>query len=133
MGGDAGWPITACPLTSTTRNGAAGNGRPTFSCHAERRHVACLPRWRSQPSTASMEKRSGSLLKTPTTSPLHGIRVTMHARTKRAPRWSKPLTVEVRIPDGTVVFSAVYTARGNRLEVEAMFPLGTPPSGTPTS
>jgi len=47
--------------------------------------------------------------------------------------FTAPLTVEVRIPDGTVVFSAAYTARGTRLEVEAMFPLGTPPSGTPTS
>lgn len=44
-----------------------------------------------------------------------------------------PLTVEVRIPDGTVVFSAAYTARGTRLHVEPMLPLGTPAAGTPTS
>jgi hypothetical protein len=47
--------------------------------------------------------------------------------------FSAPLTVEVRIPDGTVVFSAAYTARGTRLQVEPMLPLGTPPPGTPTS
>jgi hypothetical protein len=47
--------------------------------------------------------------------------------------FTAPLTVEVRIPDGTVVFSAAYTARGTRLEVEPMLPLGTPPQGTPTA
>ena len=47
--------------------------------------------------------------------------------------FTAPLTVEVRIPDGTVVFSAAYTARGTRLQVEPMLPLGTPPLGTPTS
>ena len=47
--------------------------------------------------------------------------------------FAAPLTVEVRIPDGTVVFSAAYTARGTRLEVEPMLPLGTPPIGTPTA
>jgi hypothetical protein len=47
--------------------------------------------------------------------------------------FTAPLTVEVRIPDGTVVFSAAYTARGSRLEVEPMSPLATPPLGTPTS
>jgi hypothetical protein len=43
------------------------------------------------------------------------------------------LTVEVRIPDGTMVFSAAYSARGTRLQVEPMVPLGTPTLGTPTS
>jgi hypothetical protein len=47
--------------------------------------------------------------------------------------FTAPLTVEVRIPDGTVVFNAAYTARGTRLEVEPMLPLGTPPIGTPTA
>ncbi len=47
--------------------------------------------------------------------------------------FTAPLTVEVRIPDGTVVFSAAYTARGSRLEVEPMSLLATPPLGTPTS
>jgi hypothetical protein len=47
--------------------------------------------------------------------------------------FTAPLTVEVRIPDGTVVFSAAYTARGIRLQVEPMLPLGTPPIGTPTA
>jgi hypothetical protein len=46
--------------------------------------------------------------------------------------FTAPLTVEVRIPDGTVVFNAAYTARGARLQVEPMLPLGTPPLGTPT-
>ena len=41
------------------------------------------------------------------------------------------LTVEVRIPDGTVVFTASYAGRGTRLEVESMVPLGTPLAGTP--
>jgi hypothetical protein len=45
--------------------------------------------------------------------------------------FTAPLTVEVRIPDGTVVFTARYTARGTRLEVEPMAPLGTPVRGTP--
>ena len=40
--------------------------------------------------------------------------------------FTAPLTVEVRIPDGTVVFNAAYTARGTRLFVEPMLPLGTP-------
>ena len=44
--------------------------------------------------------------------------------------FTAPLTVEVRIPDGTVVFTAAYTARGTRLEVEPMAPLGTPTAGT---
>jgi hypothetical protein len=47
--------------------------------------------------------------------------------------FTAPLTVEVRIPDSTVVFSAAYTARGTRLQVEPMLPLGTPPLGTPSS
>jgi hypothetical protein len=47
--------------------------------------------------------------------------------------FTAPLTVEVQIPDGTVVFSAAYTARGTRLQVEPMPPLGTPPLGTPTA
>jgi hypothetical protein len=47
--------------------------------------------------------------------------------------FTAPLTVEVRIPDGTVVFHAAYTARGTRLEVEPMLPTGTPPIGTPTA
>jgi hypothetical protein len=47
--------------------------------------------------------------------------------------FTAPLTVEVRIPDGTVVFSAAYTARGARLQVDPMLPLGTPAAGTPTS
>ena len=47
--------------------------------------------------------------------------------------FTAPLTVEVRIPDGTVVFSAAYTARGTRLQVEPMLPIGTPLPGTPTS
>jgi hypothetical protein len=41
------------------------------------------------------------------------------------------LTVEVRIPDGTVVFTASYTGRGTRLEVEPVLPLGTPLAATP--
>ena len=47
--------------------------------------------------------------------------------------FTAPLTVEVRIPDGTVVFSAAHTARGTRLPVEPMLPHGTPPIGTPTA
>jgi len=47
--------------------------------------------------------------------------------------FTAPLTVEVRLPDGMVVFSAAYTARGTHLRVEPMLPLGTPPLGTPTS
>src|SRR5918994_2063594 len=47
--------------------------------------------------------------------------------------FTAPLTVEVQIPDGTVVFSAAYTARGTRLQVEPMLPLGTPAAGTPSS
>ena len=47
--------------------------------------------------------------------------------------FTAPLTVEVRIPDGTMVFSAAYSARGTRLQVEPMVPLGTPTLGTPTS
>jgi hypothetical protein len=45
--------------------------------------------------------------------------------------FTAPLTVEVRIPDGTVVFTAAYTAQGTRLAVEPMAPLGTPTAGTP--
>ena len=43
-----------------------------------------------------------------------------------------PLSVDVRIPDGTVVFSAAYTAHGERLEIEPMGPPGTPAAATPT-
>ncbi len=42
-----------------------------------------------------------------------------------------PLTVEVRIPDGTVVFAAAYTAQGTRMEVEPMAAQGTPIAATP--
>jgi hypothetical protein len=42
------------------------------------------------------------------------------------------LTVEVRIPDGTVVFTASYGGRGTRLEVGSPVPLGTPVAGTPS-
>ena len=42
------------------------------------------------------------------------------------------LTVEVRIPDGTVVFTASYGGQGTRLEVGSTAPLGTPVAGTPT-
>ncbi len=42
------------------------------------------------------------------------------------------LTVEVWIPDGTVVFTASYEGRGTRLEVGSLLPLGTPVAGTPT-
>ena len=45
--------------------------------------------------------------------------------------FTAPLRVEVQIPDGTVVFSAAYTARGIRLGVEPMAPLGMPVMGTP--
>ena len=41
------------------------------------------------------------------------------------------LTVEVRLPDGSVVFSASYAGRGTRLEVASMVPFGTPIAGTP--
>jgi hypothetical protein len=41
------------------------------------------------------------------------------------------LTVEVRIPDGTVVFTASYTGQGTRLGVESVVPLGTPLAATP--
>jgi hypothetical protein len=47
--------------------------------------------------------------------------------------FTAPLTVDVRIPDGTMVFRADYTARGTHLQVEPMVSLGTPPLGTPTS
>ena len=47
--------------------------------------------------------------------------------------FTAPLTVEVRIPDGTVVFSAAYTARGTRLQVEPMLPIGTPTVGSSTA
>jgi hypothetical protein len=40
--------------------------------------------------------------------------------------FTAPLTVEVQIPDGTVVFTAAYTARGTRLQVEPMLPRATP-------
>jgi hypothetical protein len=46
--------------------------------------------------------------------------------------FTAPLTVEVQIPNGTVVFRAAYTARGTRLQVEPMLPLATP-AGTLTS
>jgi CubicO group peptidase (beta-lactamase class C family) len=42
------------------------------------------------------------------------------------------LTVEVRIPDGTVVFTASYGGQGTRLDVGSTAPLGTPVAGTPT-
>jgi hypothetical protein len=45
--------------------------------------------------------------------------------------FSGSLTVEVRIPDGTIVFTASYTGRGTRLGVEETVPLGTPMAGTP--
>ncbi len=45
--------------------------------------------------------------------------------------FTAPFTVEVRIPDGTVVFTAAYTARGTRLQVEPIAPLGTPVMATP--
>jgi hypothetical protein len=41
------------------------------------------------------------------------------------------LTVEVRIPDGTVVFTASYAGQGTRLGVETVVPLGTPLAATP--
>ena len=41
------------------------------------------------------------------------------------------LTVEVRIPDGTTVFTASYAGRGTRLDVESTSPLGTPTAATP--
>ena len=41
------------------------------------------------------------------------------------------LTVEVRIPDGTVVFTASYAGQGTRLEVAAPLPFATPLAGTP--
>jgi hypothetical protein len=47
--------------------------------------------------------------------------------------FTAPLTVEVRIPEGTVVFTAAYNARGTRMEVEPMSPMGTPVIGTPAS
>ena len=44
--------------------------------------------------------------------------------------FTAPLTVEVRLPDGTVVFTAAYTARGTRMTVEPIGPLGTPVAAT---
>lgn len=41
------------------------------------------------------------------------------------------LSVEVRLPDGTVVFTASYAGRGTRLRVEPVLPFGTPSVGTP--
>ena len=41
------------------------------------------------------------------------------------------LTVEVKIPDGTTVFTASYAGRGTRLQIEPIVPLGTPLAGTP--
>ena len=41
------------------------------------------------------------------------------------------LTVEVRIPNGAVVFTDSYTGRGARLGIEPNAPLGTPMVGTP--
>ncbi len=46
--------------------------------------------------------------------------------------FTAPFTIEVRIPDGSVVFTASYTARGTRLQGEPMAPQGTPVIGTPT-
>jgi hypothetical protein len=40
--------------------------------------------------------------------------------------FTAPLTVEVQIPDGTVVFSAAYTAQGTRLQVEPFTMDSTP-------
>jgi hypothetical protein len=40
--------------------------------------------------------------------------------------FTAPLTVEVQIPDGTVVFSAAYTAQGTRLQVEPFTMASTP-------
>jgi hypothetical protein len=45
--------------------------------------------------------------------------------------FSGSLTVEVRIPDGTIVFTASYAGRGTRLEVESTSPFGTPTAATP--
>jgi CubicO group peptidase (beta-lactamase class C family) len=45
--------------------------------------------------------------------------------------FSGSLTVEVRIPDGTIVFTASYTGRGTRLGVEETVPQGTQMAGTP--
>jgi hypothetical protein len=45
--------------------------------------------------------------------------------------FSGSLEVEVRIPDGTVVFTASYTGRGTRIGIEETVPLGTPLAGTP--
>jgi hypothetical protein len=45
--------------------------------------------------------------------------------------FTAPFTIEVRIPDGTVVFTAKYTARGTRLEIEPMSPPGTPVTAAP--
>ena len=41
------------------------------------------------------------------------------------------LTVEVRIPDGTVVFTISYGGRGTRLEVGSTAHLQIPVAGTP--
>jgi uncharacterized protein YndB with AHSA1/START domain len=41
------------------------------------------------------------------------------------------ITVEVRIPNGTVVFTESYTGRGTRLGAEPIVPLGTPMVGIP--
>jgi hypothetical protein len=46
--------------------------------------------------------------------------------------FTAPLTVEVRLPDAMVVFSAAYTAQGVRMQVEPMMPPGTPVAATPT-
>ena len=40
--------------------------------------------------------------------------------------FTAPLTVEVQIPDGTVVFRAAYTAQGTRLQVEPFTMDSTP-------
>ena len=45
--------------------------------------------------------------------------------------FTSSLTVEVRLPDGTVVFSASYEGEGTRLEIGSTVPLGTPLAGTP--
>lgn len=41
-------------------------------------------------------------------------------------------TVEVALPDGTVVFAGAAVSQGTRLEAQPV-PLGTPIAGTPTS
>jgi hypothetical protein len=45
--------------------------------------------------------------------------------------FTSTLTIEVRIPDGTLVFSDRYEGGGTRLEIGSVVPLGTPVAGTP--